>query len=824
MKPVASLLDLTGPADAGGKAWNLARMGAAGLPVPPSVAVPVSCLHIALSAAGLDEHSATAEAVAHLPLPPGWAAEWTAIAASLGRRVAVRSSAVGEDGGERSFAGAFSSVLSVRPTEVPAAVRAVWASWWTARAAGQVPEGPPRIGVVLQAMIEPVAAGVLFTINPLNGSWREMVVEAVFGLADALLAGEVAPQGWIVRRPRRMPGPLQRVWSRVRLEVVQEDLPELPGGTGAALARAQVLKLCRLALRVESALGGPQDLEWALGKEGRFVLLQARPVTATASPRARTDVVWTRRFIGERFPDPPTIFSWSILEPLFEWFVAWPETTDRFLGGGPMFRLVAGRPYLNATVFRHLAFKLPGAPPPRFMLELLPPEEESAWRRRSAAAPDWGVYRSILHTVRREERWKRFRWNPFTNPAAWEDFRARLEHSLPVLARTPASPADAVRQGEDQISMIREYCGIHLCSLLFANVWLQVLEGLLASLAPDAAAEWVRALSINPDGNLTIATNRGLWALGQLADDEDLAALAGGTAPSRPFRNALDDFLRGYGHRAETSWEILADRWGDHPEVLIPLLASQRRLPDPATRAAEASRAATLARSQIRARLAGPQHLLVDRVIGLTRTYLLLRENQRFWFERLLATMQGTARWIGDWLAQEGALAGPEDIAWLGWPEIVGLAGGSLSPNDAAGWVARRKSQRKADLGVDPPTFLTGDLRGDEQAAMGRWVGLGISPGRVRGRVRVVRNARDARNLQAGEILVARGLDPGSTPLLLSAAGAILELGSVLSHGAVVAREYGRPAVVNLEGVTRRLRDGQEVTVDGTRGMVWVHP
>lgn len=824
MKPVVSLADLVDAAEAGGKAWNLARLARAGLPVPPTAVIPVAYLRTALDAAGLDPRSASQEVLTAMALPPGWAASWTAAAARLGRRVAVRSSAIGEDSAERSLAGAFLSVLDVAPADVPDAVKRVWASWFAARAAARTADGPPAMGVVLQAMIEPAAAGVLFTINPLTGSWREMLVEAVFGLGDALVGGTVVPHGWIVRRPRRSLGPLQRLWSRVRLEIVQEDLPELEGHSGAALDRSQVLKLCRLGLRAEALFGGPQDVEWALGPNGRFALLQSRPVTATASPRTRTDVVWTRRFIGERFPEPPTVFTWSILEPLFTWFVAWPETQDRFLGGGPMFKLVAGRPYLNTTIFRHLAFKLPGAPPPRFMLELLPPDEQAAWLRRRAVAPDWGVYRSIFQTVQRERRWERFRWNPFTNHLVWEEYRARLERSLPVLGRMPVSPSDALRQGEDQIAMLREYCGIHLCSLLFANLWLQVLESVLSGAAPDAAGRWVQRLSVCPDGNLTLAANRAVWSLAGVGAPGDLGALAEGRPTSPAFRAALDDFLLTYGHRAESSWEILAPRWRDRPDLLAPLLAAQRDLPDPSTRAAEASRAAADAQAEIHARLSASQLVLVEPLIALTRAYLLLRENQRFWFERLLATIQGTAQWLGGWLVEQGALATPAEVAWLGWPEVGGLVGGSLAPADVAGWVERRRAQRAIDLQVEPPTFITGDTPGPESAAVGRLVGLGISPGRVRGRVRVVRHTGEAGRLAPGEILVARALDPGSTSLLLTAGGAILELGSLLSHGAIVAREYGRPAVVNLEGVTRRLRDGQEVTVDGTRGMVWVHP
>ena len=155
---------------------------------------------------------------------------------------------------------------------------------------------------------------------------------------------------------------------------------------------------------------------------------------------------------------------------------------------------------------------------------------------------------------------------------------------------------------------------------------------------------------------------------------------------------------------------------------------------------------------------------------------------------------------------------------------MQGIVSGSLTTEPVAGWVSRRRAQREADAAIDPPVFLVGDQPGTLDDAGGRLQGLGISPGRVRGRVRIVHRLADGQKLQAGEILVTRAVDPGWTPLFTAAAGLLLEMGSVLSHGAVVAREYKIPAVVNIDGVMRRLRDGDEVTLDGTRGVVWVHP
>jgi phosphohistidine swiveling domain-containing protein len=842
----------------GGKALHLATMVKGGLPVPPGFVVPTDVLAAALAKSGLVERAAAFaddpspgaakalhDALATLTMPPGVEAALVAAARALGGRVAVRSSAVDEDGRSRSFAGQHTTSLHCAPEAVPDAVRACWASLVAPEAiAYRKGRGPPLAGmaVVVQRMVEPRASGVMFTINPLNGSWREMIVEATWGLGEGLVSGRVTPHWYLVRRPRRTPGIIQRVLSRVRLHVVQQDLPEIPerwaprpdGTVGpepvplalrgrATLDRSALLRLCRMGLRVEQLMGEPQDVEWAIDANGELHMLQARPITTAGSPRTRTDVLWTRRFIGERWPDAATPLGWSLVAPILEWFIAYPETQLRHLGGGPPLRLVNSRPYLNATVFRHLAFKLPGAPALQFPLELMPAEEQQDWQRRHAVLPGFGVYASILRETANEKRWERFRWNPFTNHLRWDEFRARLEAELPALSRAPASEGDAVRLVQAQVAMLRDYVGVHVTSLLFANLWDQVLDGLLSVWLPDDGPALHERLATCPPGNLTLATNAALWSLAHRATDEDLAALSEGLVPAGAFGTALQAFLAEYGHRSTASWEVFSPRWADHPAMLVPLLKLQRAAPEPLRRADDAELAFQAAKDEATRLVRGPRRRMLLRVVELNRAYLLLRENQRFWFDRLLQAMQRTMLDLGQRFADRGIVDQADDVAFLTWDEVRGLVDGTLPGGQVRDWVARRRAQREADLKVEPPVFFRGDVGIADEAVGTRLQGLGISPGRARGRVRILASPADGPRLQPGDVLVTHAVDPGWTPLFVNAAAIVLEMGSRLSHGAVVAREYKIPAVVNIGGVTRRLQDGQEVTVDGTRGIVWVH-
>jgi len=785
-------LSEAGPRLAGGKGAALWRLAQRGVPVPPTWVVPPDTFRAFLRASGLwelaerGEHAALHDGILAAP-PPSFV--------GVAPRMAVRSSALDEDGKVQSHAGQYESVLGVEPAGLGQAVRHCWASYHGARAVayrgGKVTPG--AMAVLVQEMVDARTAGVMFTVNPVTGSWREMAIEAVWGLGEPLVGGLVVPDRYLVRRPRRTPGPMQAVLARTTLEiesetVARQDRQLVVQGAGVAegaaeaplarkLPRDELYTLCRLGLRAETVLGGPQDVEWVQDRAGRFWVVQSRPITTRQELPRGGGTLWTRRFIGERWPEGATPLGWSIVAPVLEHFVAYPATSARYLGGDPPLRRVGGHPYVNVTVFRHLAFKLPGGPPPRFMLDFFPPEEERRWVRRAAAPPDLRVYTSIFAETFRERRWRRFRWNPFGNWRAWDAFLAELPPRLAALeAAAPERALDVATP------LVRDYVKVHITSLLFANMAYEIVGPLVPE---EARPVLLRA----PAGTITARVNAELWRLGHAPDDGA----------------ALTAFLAAHGHRSSASWEVFASRWAEDPEGVLRLARLAAEGPDPRARlAAEAE--------ETRAALAALRDPTLRWAVGLTQTYLRLREEQRYHLDRVLFALKRKlvalgARWFDD----------PEDVRFLVAAELDGALGVDE---------LRRTAARRAAEPVDPhpPDFLDGDealavAAGDAH----RLQGLGISPGVVRGRVRVIRSPAEGHKLQPGEILVARATDPGWTPLFARAGGLVLELGGMLSHGAVVAREYRLPGVVNLPGVTTRLTDGVEVTVDGRGGVVWVH-
>jgi rifampicin phosphotransferase len=847
----------------GGKAVGLARLAILGLPVPPGFVVPVAIFEEFLNASGLLDRAREVTAdpdpeavkalkaqVLRTPLPVVLADEIRLAAALLGPLLAVRSSAVDEDARRASFAGLYHTALGVSTVEeLHVALRDCWASVFDVRVLCYCRKigmkAHPAMAVVVQRLVAARTAGVVFTVNPHHGSSREMTVEAAWGLGEAVMGGHVVPDYYRIRRPRRLPGPVLGRRARMPLDVLEENVREqderLVCGAGGVtwvpvpeadrlrrkLNRDQLSKLACLALRVEVESGSPEDLEWAIDQAGRIYFLQARPVTTSPGPHRPGDILWTRRFIGERWTSPATPLGWSLIAPLLEWFIAYPDTSSRHLGSGAALRLVGGVPYVNATVFRHLAFKLPGTPPPRFMMEMLPPDEERSFTGRFTASPDLWVYASILRETWREKRWERFRWNPLTNHQAWESLERRLARELPALERPVASSSeDALDRARKGMELAREYVKVHIASLLFANLLFQVTGNVIRLWAGARGEQLASEILTCPEENLTLTTNRDIWKLAQIGAASG-AGLSEVPPPGTPFGDAFASCLSRHGYRSEATWEIMSPRWVERPERLLELLkrSVQTGTGDPRVRASERAALARAATQAIDHEVTGPvRRALLHRLVDLTRKYLLLRENQRYRFERLLFVVKRSYVVVGEDLAERGLLEHAEQIRFLTADEVVATLDGALDEKLVRDTVARRTAEMEAWEASCPPDFLLGDeALPPPVPGSRRLVGLGTSPGVARGRVHVLRHADDSLRLRGGEILVARAIEPGQTPLLLLARGLVLELGSQLSHSAVIAREYRLPAVVNVRSATQILADDAEVTIDGTRGLIWVH-
>lgn len=902
----------------GGKATRLAALHRQPLLVPPAFVITTAALRavaadpaaaqaLRTAAAALSEgdgdrasHAGELAAIAlqAAPIPSALLAavadHWRGLAyGSLGAAdeveralFAVRSSAAAEDGVAHSHAGQFDSLLNIAGLEdVWRAVRAVWASWFSDRAVryrlhaqresgepAAVVASVPPMAVIVQRMIVPRASGTLFTAHPVTGSRREMTLEAGPGLGEALAQGRVHPDFFLIRRR-----PLRIAQRNIAPRVGQLD--PLPPGSGAlrfrepapderprrraCVTNREAIAIARIGQGIEDRAGCPVDVEWTIDRRGRLYLLQARPVTGLATGRATTvhqlrdrPVLWTQRFCGERWTDQATPLGWSVIQPLLHHFTAWEDASRGWLDGSEPSRRYRGRPYFNITIFRHLAYRLPGGTPPQLILEMFPPEEAEVLRTAPPYAPNLGLVASIFRQVIAERRWERYRYNFLTNHEDWDAFRPEMERRTEALSLDFTDAAAGLQVVDEAKTLIIEYLEIHLLSLLFAHLTYELLDKALRSWVGESG-EALRSALVAVSENETLRVNRDLWALAATARatrglserleqraargwPEDPLCWLAAEPTAGPLLAGLEGFLADHGHRSDASWEIFSNRWVDSPEVVLNMMLGAIRSGDRAdpdqhehARRRDREHAEELVRSRFgrsRVRRALPwRRRVFDELLRLCRRYMALRENQRYTFDRLLLRTKRIFERTGALLERGGLLAG-EDIVFLQLDEVRALAAGAISPGQAQQLIDERAGEFAQNRATPRPDFLiAGDqpvreaAPTDAQGADRMLHGLGISPGTVRGTVRVVETLADMAKLQPGDILVTRATDPGWTPLFLTAAGLVLELGSLLSHGAVVAREYRLPAVVNIQGATRLLEDGMEVTIDGDRGDVIVH-
>ncbi len=446
---------------------------------------------------------------------------------------------------------------------------------------------------------------------------------------------------------------------------------------------------------------------------------------------------------------------------------------------------------------------------------MLPSAELAALHGRFAVRPSLRVLAGVLAETWRERRWRRFAADPIDNHRVWRRWRRAQEPALLRRRQTPRDMSHALARVAEGVDVLRGYVGIHVTSLLFANLSYELLDSALAASLPDTASETMRRLAVCPPGNRTLEVNAALHALARTASEADLDRLARGQAEG-DFAQSLEGFLDRFGMRSAAGWEIFSQRWRDHPHLLEPLLRVVRSSESPPLEAGDEAWAEAV-RDLVR-RAPAPWLPVLLALVYLTRRYLLLRENQRAWLERWMTGLYDDLMWVGAELAARGRLERADDVALLTWAELQRF----VAAGDGRMHLAPRRAELKRQRALRPPVLLHGPAEPEPREGVRVLQGRGVGTGTARGRVRVLRSLAEAHLLQPGEIVVATAIDPGWTPLFSTAGGVVVELGGVLSHGAVVAREYGLPMVVNVDGAVSTLPDGVLVVVDGRQGSVRV--
>ncbi|GAA1463634.1 phosphoenolpyruvate synthase [Nocardiopsis exhalans] len=751
-------------------------------------------------------------------------------------RVAVRSSATAEDLPDASFAGQQETYLNVEGVDdLVAAVRRCWDSLGTDRAAAYrrdrgIDEASVRMAVVVQRMVDPRAAGVLFTANPVTGTRGETVLDAVPGLGTGVVDGTADPDHYVVRPDGNVEGP----------------------GDGGCLTAEEVGALRASGQRLQDHFGSPQDVEWAIDRDGTPWVLQSRAITTLFPlPPGRDDgpgvYLEAGHMQGMLRPFTPLGFA-SLTELTRDWFSS--------LSGGGASGLeswlvnVGGRLYLDLTALvrdprtramvpEALGIYGPGAvralqhllDDPRFApRQGRPLRAEAVLRGVRAAAP-------VLAKVAAGAAL-----------ALWDPARTRErvfalgERARAGTSRTP----EWVVTARDRVEYAR-----HLQSPVMSERMLPMLgplyAGLTAAKLPEhllsgvAEPSEVAAVLGGMPHNVTTAMDLELWRVAERAGEH--RELLTGTPPEelaeRYLAGDLPDigltgFLAAYGHRSAAEIDMGVPRWAEDPAPVFSAIANYLQVSDPEQsperRFAAAAERAVRMRDELVRRLAATSPLrarLTAFLLDRARELSGLREYPKFVWLYALAQVRRQMLMVGAELVGQGRIDRADDVVFLDFEEVHDLLDGA----DLRGLVAERRAEHRRELGRRRvPSLLLSD--GTDLAVAlpalppgegteGELTGVAASPGTATGVARVVYDPAGA-TLAPGEILVAPTTDPGWTPLFMTAGGLVVETGSVVAHGPTVAREYGIPCVICVPGVTELIRDGQTITIDGSAGTIRV--
>ncbi|WP_338855950.1 PEP/pyruvate-binding domain-containing protein [Gordonia hongkongensis] len=768
----------------GGKAAGLARLRRLGLPVPPG--------YVIAGASGVSD-SATAR------FDEMAAAGWTP--------VAVRSSAVGEDGDDRSFAGQYDTVLGVDSVDdFVAAVRACADSVHSRRASSYSGNGAATMNVVVQRMVDARAAGVVFTADPVSGRRDLTVIDVVSGLGEALVDGTVAPDHVVL--------------DADGTAVVNETV------AAPVLSPVEIAAIQSGARRAEQEWGRPMDLEWAIDKSGELWWLQARPITTLPgdlnemdSPLAGADHVYTRCNIGEMMPGAFCPLTASVsgfaIDYAMQMVQVVARAQERYEKPWLQVGYFYGHMFLNLTEGTALSSGILGNSLEQFSTsicgrvidELEPKPPQPFWHKLGNTVRLTSHALSVGPAIRRL-------------PGEIAGF------AVPT-SRDPRIVWQELEAG------VAQYCDvtlIHVRSSSRAAVAANVLESVLVRRAgkdgrteDDGKAEAARLMAGASEVESALMLAELDAVVRTIATDSAVAeeflsaapdvAVAGLRSASGDAGRALQCFLERHGHRGYRELCMRDPSWADDPGGLGSMMQVMLRSAlDPAVRNSAPAAVDETPPVAIR--------LLARLAQGGARG----REETKSRMARMAHRLKRGYRHLGEVLAETGRLPDADLVFFFDRAELHRVVGAG----DITDLVESAKKRREAlsyqdwlefdDVSVGRPSPRV--VAPERNVGDGRIVGRPAGRGTVEGVVRVAKSIVEARDVQRGEILVAPVTDVGWTPYFTVIGALVTDIGSSVSHGAVVAREYGLPCVVNTLVGTQVLRTGDRVRVDGDRGIV----
>ncbi|MHC1605133.1 MAG: PEP/pyruvate-binding domain-containing protein [Candidatus Methanofastidiosia archaeon] len=759
---------------------------------------------------------------------------------------AVRSSATAEDMPEASFAGQHDTFLNIEKEDVIEHVKKCWASYWNERALAYrhdvgIPHLDNGIAVIVQKMVDAHASGVMFTHDPVNQDINRSIVESSWGLGESIVSGIVAPDRFIIDRES---GKIleKEISKKTRgIFLGRKGIVDIDSQKQGApsIDEKELEELVFIGRKIESLFNTPQDIEWSV-ENGRTYILQSRPITTLEKD---DEILWTRAYGDEYWADVTSPLFFSLLGEYLTKYVnhegskimGYKELTDTIL-----LKLYKGHIYFNSNVLEIVFTFNPKFSRTTDLLNYFPRKDQDrvAQTKTKVARRLWAEIRiaaldpdgCIFNTDRAYRKWAK-QFVEKMEILDKKDLAALTDEELHAkfawLEQAYLKHFRLIRYG-----MVTHSIGTNLMVKRWLVDWLDDKTGELYS----------KLISGLPD-NKTITTNIAIAQLAEvMRENRELASLLLeksaedflvqlNTDPRYATQlEAFNDFLQSYGHRSHTR-EIFFPRWGDDPTMVVDVLKALVSSPPMDMK--------TLEKEKIRERIEAEKKILKDIgklpfgfikkflfkiVLKYAQIYLVFRENQRFYLDHQLYRLRRIFMEYGKRFTERKIINEQADIFFLSKEEIFSLLKSCNS--DVKEIISRRKNEFEQFKNVLPPKFLKGKIEFDDTVVREKNVlritGTSASPGSFTGYVRVVESINQLSKIKADEILVTSNTDPGWTPVFAKLGGLIIETGGVLSHGAVVSREYNIPAVTGVKNATQLFSTGQKVTVDGNNGTIYV--
>jgi rifampicin phosphotransferase len=769
--------------------------------------------------------------------------EVTRLLSRLGEKnaYAVRSSATAEDLPTASFAGQQDTYLNIiGKKEILKHISKCWASLFTERAViyrlqNGFDHRKVYLSVVVQKMVFPQAAGILFTADPVTSNRKVLSIDASFGLGEALVSGLVNADIYKVRNGKV----IDKKISTKKLAIYalkdggtkeQEIEPERQNRQ--ALSDEQILQLERMGRKIEEHFGSPQDIEWCL-VDDTFYFVQSRPITTLYPiPEANDEENHVYLSVGhnQMMTDP--------MKPLGLSFFLLAADGRMFKAGGRLF--VDVTPMLASPDSREMLLKIFGPGDPltkdalmtlinRDFIKLLPNDKkEQDPNKSNKGLPNWGAPVQIEN-----------------DPTLVSDLIQKCQTSIEALKQNIQTKSgsdlfDFILEDIKELKNIRsdpQGSAVYMAAIN-ASTWIN--ENMNKWLGEKNAAD---TLSQSVPNNITSEMGLALLDVADVirpypevidylqhgkADHflDELVKFEGG----KEAKDAIYTYLNKYGMRCVGEIDITKTRWSEKPATLVPLILSNIKNfePNASKRKFEQGLQEALKKEQA---LLGRLKQLPDgeekaketkRMIGIIRTFIGYREYPKYGMINRYFVYKQALMKEAEQLVQAGVLHEKEDSYYLTFEELREVVRTNKLDYKV---ISKGQDEFKLYEKLTPPRVITSDgeiVTGEykrENLPAGAIVGLAVSSGVIEGRARVILNMEDA-DLEAGDILVTSFTDPSWTPLFVSIKGLVTEVGGLMTHGAVIAREYGLPAVVGVENATKLIKDGQRIRVNGTDGYV----